>query len=152
MRIYIAATAADLRADELRPATVHAVTEGLRAALPGDDEETLELIALLAAADESVHLIGARGDVPRRVVLAADLPDELLGRAPEDAIETALVPSAPVPWAHVVSVHVDEEEARDEVAAAAAGDADAFERSGERDLLWFDVTERDDVARDLLGA
>ncbi len=152
MRIYIPASATDLTASDLQPSQVHGVTPALRAALPGEDDEVLELVALLAAADESVQLLAGRGDAPRRVVLAADVPDDALRSAPEEAIETALIPVEPIPWSRVVSLHVDEEEAAAEIAAAAAGDADAFERSGERDLLWFDVTERGQVARDLLGA
>ncbi|NLI18255.1 MAG: hypothetical protein GX427_05510 [Actinomycetales bacterium] len=149
MRIYIPATARDLGTDPLRPQQVHAVTAGLRAALPDEDEEILELVALLAAADDSVRLIGERGEVPRRVVLAADVEAGSLAEAPAEAIESALLAPQGVPWAAVVSLHVDEDAARDEIGAAAAGDGDAFERSGERDLLWFDVTEWQHVADEL---
>lgn len=148
MRIYIPATAADLRGP-LEPNHVHAVTPGLRAALPGEDEETLELVAFLAAADDSLRLVAGRGAVPRRVVVSADVAGDALTQPGDEAIETALVPSGPIPWSAVVSIHVDDPGARAEIAAAAGGDADAFERAGELDMLWFDVTERDAVARDL---
>ena len=132
MRIYIPATARDLGTDPLRPQQVHAVTAGLRAALPDEDEEILELVALLAAADDSVRLIGERGEVPRRVVLAADVEAGSLAEAPAEAIESALLAPQGVPWAAVVSLHVDEDAARDEIGAGAAGGGAAFGRSGGR--------------------
>lgn len=151
MRVYLPATATDLVARELRPAVVHAVTPALRGELPGEDTETLELVAFLAAADDSVRLIADRAAPPRRVVLAADVPDTALAAASPDALETVRIPRDPIPWDAVVSIHVDEPDAAAQVAAAAAGDEGAFDALGERDLLWFDVTEREAVAASLAG-
>ncbi len=148
MRVYLPAVAADLT-EELRPPLVHAVTPAVRAEFPGEDEETLELIAFLAAADDSVRLVAERGAPPRRVVLAADVPDARLTPGGEDELATVLVPDGPVPWDSVVSIHVDGPDAAARVTAAAAGDAEALDALGEEDLLWFDVTERDAVVAQL---
>ncbi|ACQ79520.1 conserved hypothetical protein [Beutenbergia cavernae DSM 12333] len=153
MRVYLPASARDLAAPDGPPVgtSAHAVTPALRAALPDEDTEGLELAALLAAADASIALVAERGDVPRRVVVAADVPDaEVSGEAPQDALPSAVVVHA-LPWNDVVSIHVDDADAREDVAAAAAGDDDAFERAAERDLLWFDVVERGDLAAELSG-
>lgn len=142
MRVYIPATREDLHADDLAPELVHAVTPALRALSPEEDEEVLEAVAYLAAADDSTRLVGARSSVPQRVVLAADVPASSLLSPTGPALETALAPAGPIPWDAVVSVHVDEVAARPEIAAAARGDEAAFERSVDLDLLWFDATER----------
>jgi hypothetical protein len=155
MRLYLPATATDLRErDGLTPRWAHAVTRALRAELPDEDEEGLEMTATLAAADESVRLIGADGSVPRRVVVVADVPDaavqvpEVLG---EEQLPTAVEVVAAVAWGDVVTLHVDEPDAVDDVRAAAAGDDDALERAAERDLLWYDVVELADVRAQLAG-
>lgn len=142
MRVYLPATVTDLAAESLRPNVVHAVTAALRAELPGEDDEMLELVAFLAAADDSIRLIQEHGAAPRRVVLAADLPAQELSEPGPDALETVRVPRHAIQWAAVVSIHIDEPTAADRVAAAAAGDDEAFDALGEQDLLWYDVTER----------
>jgi hypothetical protein len=106
MRVYLPAVAADLTED-LRPPLVHAVTPAVRAEFPGEDEETLELIAFLAAADDSVRLIAERSAPPRRVVLAADGPVLPSNPGGEDELATVLVPDGPCPWDSVVSIHVE---------------------------------------------
>lgn len=153
MRLYLPASATDLRQkDGLAPRWAHAVTAALHAELPDEDEEGLEMAAMLAAADESVRLIAADGSVPRRVVVVADVPDgsvevpEVLG---EEQLPSAVEAVSPVPWDLVVSLHVDEQAATTDVRAAAAGDDDALDRAAERDLLWYDVVELDDLRREL---
>lgn len=149
MRIYLPASAADLEAEAgiaARPA--HAVTPALRAVNPGESEEDLEVPAFLAAADASLALL-TPSDMPRRLVVAADVPtaEPTLG---EDLTEV----SAPdVPWSAVVSIHADDPddgEAADLVRAAVGGDEEAIEAAGDLDLLWFDVSERD-LLRQLLS-
>ena len=64
-----------------------------------------------------------------------------------------------VPWSAVVSVHVDEDEAATDVAAAALalpaaadGDEDALhavEDAEAHDLLWYDATEADALLSEL---
>ena len=159
MRLYLPATPADLRSG-LTPRWAHAVTTALRAELPEEDDEGLEMVATLAAADESVTLLGsgtalevAGGHVaPRRVVIVADVPDsavlvpEVLG---EEQLPTAVEVVEPVDWSEVVAILVDEPEAEQDVRAAAGGDEEALERAAERDLLWFDVVELADLRREL---
>jgi hypothetical protein len=153
MRLYLPATATDLlQKDGLAPRWAHGLTAALRAELPDEDDEGLEMAATLAAADESVGLIAADGSVPRRIVVVADVPDravevpEVLG---EEQLPTAVEVVSPVAWDLVVSVHVDEPAAAADVRAAAAGDDDALERAADRDLLWYDVVELDDLRREL---
>lgn len=153
MRLYLPATATDLRQPTgITPRWAHAVTAALRAELPDEDDEGLEMTATLAAADESVRLLAADGSAPRRVVVAADVPDdsvqipEVLG---EEQLPTAVEVVSPVTWDQVVALHVDEPEAAEDVRAAAAGDDDALERAAERDLLWYDVVELDTLRGEL---
>src|SRR5699024_5923764 len=119
----------------------------LRAEVTDEDDETLEMIALLAAADDSVRMVGDRGEAAgrtRRVVLAADVPDSHATPS-ADGLPTAVELSAPVAWSDVRAIHVDETGAEAEVAGAAAGDEDAFERVVDLDLLWYDPAERDTI-------
>ncbi|MHB1064740.1 MAG: DUF6912 family protein [Georgenia sp.] len=152
MRVYLPATAADLHESPITARWAHAVTTALRGELPDEDEEGLEITASLAAADDSVRLVATTGGVPRRVVVAADVPDGSV-RAPEvlaeDQLPTAVELVGPVGWDVVVAILVDEARAAADVAAAAAGDDVAFERAAERDLLWYDVIERDALAGEL---
>ena len=145
MRIYLPMTVADLAdPDGARPSAAHAVTSELAAALPGEDEEGLEFAALLAAADASVGLLSVDPSVPRRrVVVVADVSGVAAARA--GGLPSEVVPPAVVPWDRVVSLHVDDGDAESDVAAAAAGDEEALERAAERDLLWFDISELDDL-------
>jgi hypothetical protein len=147
VRVYVPTTLPALAdPDGLRPATAHAVTPELAAALPGEDEEGLEFAALLAAADESVGLLAADPTAPRRrVVAAADVPGpSRRPRAPDpDRLPSAVEPPSLVPWSWVVSLHVDGEDAAQDVAGAAEGDTAALDRAADRALLWYDVGELD---------
>lgn len=153
MRIYLPATTADLASPEgLLPRWAHAVTPALRAALPEEDEEGWELAAMLAAADDSVDLLAADDSLPRRLVVAADVEESAVrvpDRGEEDRAPSAVEVTRPVSWTDVVSLHVDEDAAAEDVAAAAVGDEAALDRAAERDLLWYDVTELADLRREL---
>ncbi len=160
MRIYLPATNADLRRpDGVPPRWGHAVTAELRRALPDEDDEGLEASAMLAAADESiVHLRASSSAAPRRVVIAADVaesavvvPDRPRPWQPgDDQLPSAVDVRTTVPWRDVASIHVDEEEAVEDVAAAMADD-EALDRAAEHDLLWHDIVEREVLARELRG-
>jgi len=160
MRIYLPATSADLsRPAGVPPRWGHAVTDELRRALPEEDDEGLEASALLAAADESIaHLRAAASALPRRVVLAADVPDAGVvvperarpWREGDDQLPSAVEVRATVPWDAVVSIHVDDADAEPDVTAALAED-DAVDRAAEHDLLWHDIVEREALARELKG-
>ncbi|MFC7406360.1 DUF6912 family protein [Georgenia alba] len=160
MRIYLPATAGDLADDAgVTPRWAHTVTGALRREMPDEEDEGLEMTATLAAADDSVRLLAGavRADtassllVPRRVVAAADVPDDAVAPAGADGdrLPTAVRLRETVTWDHVVALLVDEAAAEEDVAAAAAGDEEALERSAERDLLWYDVTERVDLLGEL---
>jgi hypothetical protein len=158
MRIYLPATAELLKA--LRdngfapPVSAHAVTPALREWYVEGDLEELEYAASAEAAEVSVRLLAAPGSaVPRRVVVAADVPDSAVRAGGEH--RSSVTVEVPVTLAHVVSVHVDDDDARDDVRAAAqavsaadGGDEDAaaaVEQAAGSELLWYDVSELDDV-------
>ena len=158
MRIYLPATSADLsRPDGVPPRWAHAVTAELRRALPDEDDEGLEAAALLAAADESIdHLRAATTAAPRRVVIAAEIAESATvpverarqWQAGDDQLPSAVDVRATVPWRDVVSIHVDDEAAAADVSAALEDDT-VVDRAAEHDLLWHDITEREQVAREL---
>ena len=107
------------------------MTAGLAQAAPGEDAEDLEYTAFCDAVDAAA-LVRATGD--RRVVLSADAdPGWVVERGGSPA--TKVLVTAAVPRARVAAFHVDEERGAPE-------DAD--------ELLWYDVTELDEVRR-LLG-
>ncbi len=110
MRVYLPATlpvlAGVLRAAEIGPAPVQAytVTPALREWYASADMEELEYAALMYAARASLRLLRADPDAPRRrVVLAADVPDEQAGRGSgfDGGFEepTLVLLAAPVPLA-----------------------------------------------------
>lgn len=159
MRVYLPVTLDELQDSSpvlLAPRPAHAVTAALRAAWAEEDEEGWEYAAQASAADGSLLLLAGRPAAPRlRVVVAADVPDACV-TAPSTTTVTApsttTVPSAVevvcgVGLDQVASIHVDEPEAGEDVAAAATGDEDALERLEERDLLWYDVSEVLDIPR-----
>lgn len=145
MRIYLPATAAELGAPGgLTARAGHAVTPALRGASPGDSEEDLEVAAFLAAADASLDDLTA-SDIPLRVVVAADV--DSAAPAGTEAITEVRAPA--VPWSAVVSIHIDDPDddgASSLIRAAVGGDDEAVEAAAELDLLWYDVSERGDLA------
>lgn len=145
MRIYLPAILTQLGAAEgLTPRIGHAVTPALRAALPDEDDEGLEYAAQLFAADDSLDVLhGASDRLLRRLVVAADVAESLVEAVVpgEDHAPSAVRLLATVGWDDVACAHVDEPEARADVAAALAGDEDAVERLADRDLLWYDRSE-----------
>ncbi|MHB1491868.1 hypothetical protein GALL_397970 [mine drainage metagenome] len=153
MRIYLPATVDELdpvhgHRPPLAPRVVHAVTPALRDALHDEDEEGCEFAAHLAAADDSLLRIAGRPEAPhQRLVVTAVVPESFVEHSDSDAAPSALRLISTVPWDRVVCVHVDEPEAMGDVAAALRGDEDAAGRLSEADLLWYDVSEVDDLPR-----
>jgi hypothetical protein len=164
MRVYLPCTlpklAALLRAGQLGPAPVrgYAVTPALREWYSSGDEEELEYVAMTQAARASLRLLQADPDAPaRRVVLAAELPDDLVtGSGGFD--DPALVQvSVQVRLADVASGHIDDPQAEADVRAAVAalaaadsGDEDArFTVDGAEghELLWYATQELRHVTR-----
>ena len=116
---------------EIGPAPVAAfgVTGRVERADPTGAEEEWEYAALTEAAEAAADLQGTT--VAKRVVAAADVdPGSVSPDGSRDALAAVTV-STPVSLRQVVSFHVDEE----------AGD------QGMEDLLWYDVTELDEVLR-----
>ncbi|WP_124039865.1 DUF6912 family protein [Neoactinobaculum massilliense] len=155
MRIYIPATARDLVAATLSPRLVHAVTPVLARELDGESQEYLESVAFDAATDDSLELIAAAlpedaGLPVRRVVIAADVDDAAVAAA-DDELVTAVELREAVGWDRVVSIHVDHELSEPVLRTAIAhpDSAEAADAAGEAKLLWFDVSERVDLAVEL---
>lgn len=108
------------------PRAAFAVTDELARLVPGADIEALEFAAFADAVD-------AAGGT-RRVVAALDAEPAWL--APHDGGPASRVSlTQAVPVSRVASFHIDEADAAD---------------SGAADLLWYDVTELDEV-RSLIG-
>jgi hypothetical protein len=110
------------------PLAAFAVTERLERSQPAGDEEEWEYAAMAEAFAAAAR--AQSGPALRRVVLAADVDPSWVSPRPGDDLAGVLVAEA-LPLARVVSFHVDE----------TAGD------DGMDDLLWYDVTELDEVLR-----
>ncbi|MEV8636326.1 hypothetical protein AB0395_32200 [Streptosporangium sp. NPDC051023] len=166
MRVYLPCTLPALArvatVGELGPAplTGYAVTPALIEWYVSGDTEELEYVALTEAARASLRMLAEdRADgieaPPRRVVIAADVPDdEVNGGA--DLEERARVRLAvPVPLSKIAAVHVDDESATADVEAALAalpaadrGDDDArftVDGAEANDLLWYATQEIPDL-------
>jgi hypothetical protein len=167
MRVYLPSTlprvVRALTSGEVGPAPIdgYAVTPALREWYANGGTEELEYAAMMAAARASLRLLVAELESdpsaqPRRVVLAAEVPDDTVAKEPGDRSlagnDRALVRlAAPVPLSKVVSAHIDGPEAVDDVrtavaalAAADAGDEDArFTVDGAEghELMWYATQE-----------
>ena len=162
MRVFVPGTLRLLRAlreDRLpAPLAAHAVTGALREWYVEGDGEELEYAASSEAAAASLRLLAVDPEAPpRRVVVAAELPDEQV-RPVAGSARSAVVVGVDLTADRVVSIHVDDEEAAADVAAAARSvpAADAGEEQAQltvedaegHELLWYDVTELDDLLAD----
>ena len=142
------------RFDGVRPEHLRVPASALARALPDEDEETLEASASLCAADASLMLLSGPGAgvlADRRVVIAADVDAAAVSEVPvsEEILPGTVQVGVPVAWEAVAALLVDEREVEVDVRAARTGDEAAFERVGEADLLWFDVSEREYLAAEL---
>lgn len=168
MRVYLPATTSMLRrlvqTSEYGPAplTGFAVTAGLREWYVDDDIEALEYAATLEAARASLRLLAADpAAAPRRMVIAADVPDVVV--LIRDDIDLGVVHVAdPVSLQQVVSVHVDERDAEPAVRAASAvidaadlGDPDASDTVDDTEgfeLAWYATQEFGALLRTLTAS
>ncbi|MER6447424.1 hypothetical protein DEJ51_12485 [Streptomyces venezuelae] len=160
MRVYVPLTLPGLaevhQAGELGPAPLlaYAVTPGLREWYVSEDMEELEYAALNRAALASLRLVAADAGAPRRrVVIALDVDDKAATATPgaDEAALGRVALAAAVRLAVAAAVHVDADDAEEDVAAAAraleaadAGDADAqstVDAAEDHELLWFGVQE-----------
>ena len=112
-----------------RPVVAYAVTPGLEAAHPGEGREELEYLAFCDAVAAAGDLRDSAGD--RRVIVSADADPDWLEDS--EGGTSAVRLRRDLPLSRIASVHVDDE------AAIAAGDESPDE------LLWYDVTELDEV-------
>ena len=136
-----------LVADPTRPLAAFAVTDALAAGAPGLDVEDLEYAAFSDAVAHA-HVVRTES-TDRRVVAAADADPDWVTAGDDGAVSAVSVVSAvsavrlvaPVPVSRIASFHVDEN------AGVAPGGSPAEEAD---ELLWYDVTELEDV-RFLLG-
>jgi hypothetical protein len=168
MRIYLPATLPALarlretgEVDGSHSLTAHAVTPALREWYAESDLDELEHAAFLDAERASLRRLAADPNAARlRVVLSADVPDDAVQPvAGDDEDRSVVILSGIVTLDAVASVHVDEADATADVTAALAallaaadGDEDAqfiVDSAEGHDLLWFDITELDDLLTDL---
>ncbi|GHG82957.1 DUF6912 family protein [Streptomyces griseocarneus] len=162
MRVYVPLTLPGLaeahKAGELGPAPLdaYAVTPALREWYVSEDIEELEYAALGRAAQGSLRRLAADPGAPRRrVVVAVDVQDGAVTIDPERGLDQSALGwvrlAETVPLRKAAAVHVDSDDAVEDVAAAAAalgaadrGDDDAqFTVDGAEDheLMWFGVQE-----------
>ncbi len=150
----LAALALLLRSGAIGPAPVRgfAVTPALREWYASGDLEELEYVAMAHAARESLRLLAGDPQAPRRrVVLAADVPDELIAHDGGFDEPTLVEIRAPVAMDRVVSGHVDDLVAETDIAEAVAalpaadkGDDDArfvVDGAEGHELLWYAAQE-----------
>jgi hypothetical protein len=164
MRVFFPSTlpalARALRAGKLEPGPGplpgYAVTPALREAYASGDEEELEYAALTEAARASLRLLASelaadQAASPRRVVLAAEIPDDQVKPAVTDKEPGRVLIGEAVPLARLACALVDDADAAGDVreaaralAAADAGDEDArFTVDGAEghELGWYATQE-----------
>lgn len=157
MRVYLPATTQTLRelvdTGELGPAplTGFAVTPELQAWYRDSDTEELEYAALTDAARGSLRMLDQDPTaIPRRAVVAAEVPDDQVTLRPD--LDRAVVRlAAPVPLAQVAAVHLDGADAEKAVTEAVAvvleadlGSEDAkflVDGAEGHELLWYATQE-----------
>ncbi|MGW0801732.1 DUF6912 family protein [Nonomuraea sp. NPDC002799] len=168
MRVYLPCTlpalAGAVETGELGPAplTGYAVTPALTEWYASGDTEELEYVALTEAARASLRLLATgRADgveaAPRRVVVAAEVPDGAVSAGVDLAERARVRLTEPIPMAKVAAVHVDDgravadvEAAVAAVAASDAGDDDArftVDGAEAHELLWYATQEIPDLLR-----
>lgn len=157
MRVYVPLTLPALRqaheTGEAAASVAYAVTPGLREWAGAENAEELEYAALESAAYAALLLLSGGAEVsPRRVVLAADVPEAAVSSAgdAEDG-PGALRLDGPVDMTHVAAVHVDADVAEQAVRAAVAaldgaarGEEEAaavVDAAADHELLWFATQE-----------
>lgn len=139
-----------LRTGEIGPAPVRgfAVTPTLREWYASGDLEELEYVAMTHAARASLRMLADDDAAPRRrVVLAADVPDDVVDHDGGFDEPTVVEVRVPVGVDRVVSGHVDDllavediSEATAALAAADKGDDDAqfvVDGAEGHELLWY---------------
>ncbi|WP_119728728.1 DUF6912 family protein [Thermomonospora amylolytica] len=166
MRVYLPSTlvrlARDLAAGEIGPAPLpgYAVTPELREWYAEGDTEELEYAAMTAAARASLRLLAVDQAEdpevpPRRVVLAVEVPEQVVRRDAAGGERALVQVNAPVLVRDIAAGHVDDEQAAEDVQAAikALPDADAGDEDARfvvdgaegHELLWYATQELADL-------
>jgi hypothetical protein len=127
-----------ISADQERPRTAHAVTEALEAQAPGLDVEDLEFAAFSEAVKDARSVRNRSTD--RRLVAAADADPAWVSPGSGEPVSAVRLVVA-VPLSRIASFHVDEND---------GSSRDGSSEGNPDELLWYDVTELEDV-RSLLG-
>ncbi|USR79668.1 DUF6912 family protein [Arcanobacterium pinnipediorum] len=149
MRIYIPLTLSDLSAPRVSARRVHAVTAELRAMITDEDNEGYEYIATLAAADDSLRLLDKNSTLPlRRVVGVAEVADNIVRPVRQPQLPTEQDVIADLEWNEIESFHIDAPGSESLVARALNGDEEAFLATGDIELLWYDISERQHLSFD----
>ncbi|UXY27925.1 DUF6912 family protein [Streptomyces sp. HUAS TT20] len=162
MRVYVPLTLPGLaeayKTGELGagPFVAYAVTPALREWYLSDDIEELEYAALSRAALASLRLLAADPEAARRrVVVAVDVADSAATADPDRGSAPAALGevrvAGAVRLAKAAAVHVDADDAEEDVAAAAGaleaadgGDDDAqfvVDEAEDHELLWYATQE-----------
>jgi hypothetical protein len=167
MRIYVDMTVpvlARFRDEERYGGGVyaaHAVTPALREWYAESDTEELEHAAFLEAERAGLRRLAGDPSSPRiRVVVAADVADDTVTAAGDDDDRSVVLVRGELTLEDVASVHLDEDGAQadlaaavDALAAARAGDDDAqfaVDSAEGHDLLWYDASELEELVDDLI--
>ena len=162
MRVYVPLTLPGLaeayKTGELgaEPLLAYAVTPALREWYLSDDIEELEYAALNRAALASLRLLAADAAAARRrVVVAVDVADGAAVADPDRALDPAALGevrvAGTVKLAKAAAVHVDSDDAEEDVTAAVdaleaadGGDDDAqfvVDGAEDHELLWYATQE-----------
>jgi hypothetical protein len=155
-RVYLPATLGRLAgwaaAASLPAGAACAVTPALREWYASGDAEELEFAATSAAARLALRLLAEDPAAPpRRVVVAADAPDELVEPSPVDGVPGLVRLTGALPWRSVAAVLADDDSAGPRIAAAvralragAVGEPEGaaeVEDAEAEELGWFAVQE-----------
>ncbi len=139
MRVYIPATVGQLRdvaSGSWEPGRGFAATDRMLEIAPQlDPDEIAEEVIHVAAMHSALALRS-----PLRVVVVADHPRPEVVAEPESH-PAAVSIEGKVRLDSVACLFVDEPGAEPDVAGALVDDEAALDRLGDRDLLWYDVSE-----------
>ena len=158
MRVYLPSTLPALTAafkiGEIGPAPIpgFAVTPTLREGYASGDLDELEYVALTEAARASLRQLADDPSAPaRRVVLAAEVAEDDIGRSGDHGHPAAVQVLGAIPFTDVAAGHIDGLDAADDVRAAIAavaaadeGDEDArftVDSAEGHELMWYATQE-----------